>query len=409
MSNPSDGKAGTKGQSPGSSKAAPTQQARKQPIKPEPKPPQQAQKKKEPVEQRQAPPPASASGRQLVLPVVRAPSLDDLHVTVPAPEDITEQDVLERFHELMLEYARKRERAPGEPVRMGDLVLLETLGYAEGRLIPFSARSELELELDAQAFLPGFSEALVGTPVGENREVELTLPEDYPVEDLRGVKATFLVDVLGAQEVTLPDPESQEFIQELERGQTVDKVMESIADDLEEELAEELWLEARELVMDELVRRTGEVSLPPELVDEEIRRRWEEGELPLLRAKDFDADELKESLDGWLGDASTRREAERSLRIALALRAIVERDKLQLTPEKLEALVDDAVEPFGLSPEEARQALADPQTAGPIRDAAMHLLAVDHVMEHARVEFESGPEPSPGRPAADEAGAPAPG
>jgi trigger factor len=404
MSNQSDnGRPETKSQSPGSIEADPGKQ-----------------KLEQAVEQRQAPLPASASGREVV---VKVPSLDDLHVTVPAPEDITEQEALERFHELALEHAQKRERAPGEPVRMGDLVVLDTLGYAEGRLIPFSARSEVEMELAAQAQLPGFSEALVGTPVGESREVEVTLPEDYPVEHLRGAKATFLVDVVAAEEVTLPVAESKEFLQALGRGQTVDEVMESVADELEEERAEELWLEAQEFVLDELVVRTGELSLPPELVDEEIQRRWEERELPLLQEKDFDPEELKEALDGWLGDVSTRLDAERSLRIGLALRAIVVRDQLQLTPEKLEELVEEAVEPLGLSPEEARQALADPQTAGPIRDSAMHLLAVDYVMEHARIQFEGMPETIPGRPShgeesgppegeeleQEEEGAPAPG
>ena len=345
--------------------------------------------------------------------VVKPPSLDDLHVTVPAPEDITEQEVLERFHELALEHAQKRERAPGEPVRMGDVVVLDTLGYAEGRLIPFSARSEVEMELAAEALLPGFSEALVGTPVGEGREVEVTLPEDYPVEHLRGAKATFLVDVRAAEEVTLPGPESQEFLQALGRGETVDAVMESLADELEEERADELWLEARELVLDELVVRAGEMSLPPELVDEEIQRRWEARELPLLQEKDFDPDELKEALGGWLDDTFTRLDAERSLRIELVLRAIVARDQLPLMPKKLEEVVEKAVEPLGLSPEEAHQALEDPETAGPIRDSAMHLLAVDYVMEHAHIQFEGVPEPLPGppeseHPAREEEGAHAP-
>jgi trigger factor len=154
------------------------------------------------------------------------------------------------------------------------------------------------------------------------------------------------------------------------------------------------------------------MSLPRELVDEEIQRRWEERELPLLQEKDFEQDELKEALDGWLGDVSTRMDAERSLRISFALRAIVARDKLELTPEKLEELVDEAVEPLGLSPEEVRQALADPQTAGPIRDSAMNLLAVEYVMEHASIQVEGMPETieEEGEDLAEEEeGAPAPG
>jgi trigger factor len=342
--------------------------------------------------------PEALPRHQHSLPPVKAPSLENLKVTVPGPEELTEAELLARLHELALERAEKRERAPGEPVRMGDLVLLDTLGYAEGQLIPFSARADLELEMAPQAMLPGFCEALEGTPVGEGRELDLTLPEDYPVEHLRGVKATFLVDVLAAEEPELPEPESPEFLRLVDLGDTIEEVLEAVAEELAQEQAEELWLEAQELVLDELVLRTEEVALPPALVDEEIREQWRAAELPLLQEKDFGPDELQEALDGWLDDEATRVDAERRLRVSLALRAIIERDRLQLTPALLEELLEDAIEPLGLSLEEARQALADPEAAAPIREAAMHLLAVDHVMAQARIQFEGVQGIFPGRP-----------
>jgi trigger factor len=306
--------------------------------------------------------------------------------------------VLGRLHELALESAETRDRASGEPIQMGDLILIDTLGYAEGRLIPFSARSEMELEMAPQAMIPGFCEALVGAPVGDGREFEVVLPDDYPIESLRGVKATFLVDVLAAKEVDLPDPESQEFLHALGRGETLDEVMASIVDELSDEQAEELWLEAQERVLDELVLRLGEVQVPPELVDEEIREHWKANELPLLQQKDFAADELQEALEGWLGDTDTRVDAERRIRVSLALRAILEAQRLQLTPARLEELLGDVVQSLGMAQEDARQALADPETAGPVRDMATHLMAVEYVMSRARIQFEGVPGTFPGRP-----------
>jgi trigger factor len=350
------------------------------------------------AEERRGLSPRALPRRQLTLPAVKAPSLEDLRVTVPGPEELLEEDVLGRLHELALESAETRDRASGEPIQMGDLILIDTLGYAEGRLIPFSARSEMELEMAPQAMIPGFCEALVGTPVGDGRELEVVLPDDYPIESLRGVKATFLVDVLAAKEVDLPDPESQEFLHALGRGATLDEVMASIVDELSDEQAEELWLEAQERVLDELVLRLGEVQVPPELVDEEIREHWKANELPLLQQKDFAADELQEALEGWLGDTDTRVDAERRIRVSLALRAILEAQRLQLTPARLEELLGDVVQSLGMAQEDARQALADPETAGPVRDMATHLMAVEYVMSRARIQFEGVPGTFPGRP-----------
>ncbi|MFL5352372.1 peptidylprolyl isomerase [Archangium sp.] len=339
---------------------------------------------------------ARASGgatrpNELKLPTVKAPSLDNIQVSVPQDTDITQEELLMRFHEMVRSRSKTRERAPGEPVQMGDTVVLDTLGYAEGRLIPFSARSGLELEMAPSDLLPGLCEGLVGTPVGGGQEVEVTLPDTYPVEHLRGVRATFLVDVVAAREVTMPvDAESDAFVRSLGRGTTLESVMESIADEIADERADDMWLEAQERVLDELVLRT-EVELTVEMVDEEIRQAWSATEARLLAQKDFAPDELQEALDGWLEDPNTRLEAERRLRIAFALKAIIERDRLQLSPEKLNEVLEEAVVPFGLSVDEARRALANPSLAEGIRNSALQVVAVRHVMSKAQLQFEGVP------------------
>ncbi len=333
---------------------------------------------------------APQGNNELKLPTAKAPSIEGIQVTVPQDAEISQEELLMRFHEIVRSRASTRDRAPGEPVQMGDTVIIDTLGYAAGQLIPFSARGGLELEMAPSDVLPGLCEGLVGTAVGSGQEVEVTLPDTYPVEELRGLRATFLVDVVAAKEVKMPDAESDAFLRTLGRGNTLEAVMESIADEIADERADELWLEAQERVLDEIVRRT-EVDLTVELVDEEIRQAWSATEAKLLAAKDFAPDEMQESLEGWLGDENTRLEAERRLRIAFGLRAIIERDKLQLTPEKLNEVLEEAVAPAGLSLEEARRALANPATAEGIRNAATQVMAVRYVMGKAQVQFEGVP------------------
>ena len=97
------------------------------------------------------------------LPKVRAPSIEDLEVTVPMPADLTQDDLVRRFHELKRVHAKIRERKEGEEVALGDDVQLDTLGYSDVKLIPFSARFGLWLELAPQPTLPGFSEAIAGS------------------------------------------------------------------------------------------------------------------------------------------------------------------------------------------------------------------------------------------------------
>jgi trigger factor len=321
------------------------------------------------------------------LPDVKAPSLEGLEVTVPAGEDLTEDDLLERFHELARAHAEVRERAEGEPLSMGDEVRLDILGYANGRLIPFSTRLGHWMELAPQVMLPGFAEVIAEANVGDSLQVGITLPDDYPVESLRGMPARFLVDVRAAREVRMPDTESDEFLRVLGRGATHDEVVASIVDELEGERADLLWMDAQNLVLDTLVART-DVKVPEALVHEEIRRRWSQAEGEALALKNFSLEEQQEALDGWLHHPGIRDDVERRLKIALVLRAIAARDKLQLTSDKVRELLEGPSAAFGITPQQLNESLADPTTSAQMTDVAWHLLAVEHVMSQAKVRFE---------------------
>ncbi|RKH28443.1 peptidylprolyl isomerase [Corallococcus praedator] len=332
-------------------------------------------------------PVAPGLGHQADLPEVKAPSLENLDVRVPAGEDLTEEDLLERFHELARAKAEVRQRAEGEALAMGDDVQLDILGYANGRLIPLSTRMGYWMELAPQLMLPGFSEVIAEASVGDSVEVGLILPDDYPAEQLRGMPARFLVDVKAAREVRMPDTESDAFLQQLGRGATHEEVMGSIVEEMEGEMADLLWVDARNLVLDTVVSRT-EVQVPKALVDEEIRRRWLQMEGETLAQKFFSLEEQQEALDGWLHHPGIREDVERRLKIALVLRAIAQRDKLQLTPQVALELLKESSEPFGISEAQLRESMIDPAASAQMMDVAWHLLAVEHVMTLAKVTFE---------------------
>lgn len=322
------------------------------------------------------------------LPKVRAPSTDDLEVTVPMPADLTENDLVRRFHELKREHAKIRERKAGEEVAMGDDVTLDTLGYCEGKIIAFSARFGLTLELAPQPTLPGFSEAIAKGKVGDSLEIELVIPADYPVEALRTKPARFIVDIRAAKEVTEPDDESPAFLKAAGKGKTLDEVMDTIREELEDELADTLTLAGQDLVLDALIERS-DVQVSKALIDEEVRRRWGQLEGKALVERGFDATEQQEALESWLADPLTRTDCERRLKIALVLKAITERDKLQLTPEKLEEMATISAEPFGLSAADVKKGLRESkELTAQMAQTAWHMLAVEHVMSQASIKYE---------------------
>lgn len=328
------------------------------------------------------------AGKPPRLPEVAAPSLDNLAVKVPAADDLTQEDLLERFDEKARALAVKRDRKPGEPLAMGDDAQVDILGYVGGKLLPFSARFRFWMELAPLVALPGLAEGIAAGKVGESVQVSLTLPPGYPVEALRGKPVRFIVDLRAAREVKLPDTESKEFLARLGLGPDLEAVMDTLREELEQELADQLWAEAENLVLAELVAR-AKVQVPKALLEDEIRRRWAEVEGQALVEKGFDVEEQNEALKAWLDDPATRAECERRIAAGLVLRAIAERDKLALTPEKLEAIVAGYAKPFGFGDADVQAALRESkEQTTRLHDLAWHLLAVEHVLKAAKVTFE---------------------
>jgi trigger factor len=335
-------------------------------------------------------PPAQKAerGQPVELPTVEAPSLEGLSVTVPAPESFTVEQVQARFEELARPFATERARSPEEEIAWGDEVLLNIVGYSNGKILPFSVRTNVWLPLFPEPMLPGFYETLVGHSPGASLVVDIELAAEYPVESLQGAPARFLVDIQAAREVTYPDPEDPAFLQAFGRGKTLDEATRSVVAQMEEEHAQLLLLQAQQLVLNEVAERT-QVEIPESLIDEEIRRRWGATEGRSLAELDFTEEEQEESLQTWLKDPETRLEAEQRLKVGLALGAICKRDKLTLTPEYVEKVLSDEARSAGLTLDEAAQALrAEPQHLARIDQVAWHLMAVDYVMKKAKIRFE---------------------
>ncbi|MFP2933978.1 peptidylprolyl isomerase [Pyxidicoccus sp. 3LG] len=318
------------------------------------------------------------------LPAVQAPSLEGLTVALEAPAPLTEQDLVDRFDSLRRQHANRRERSPGEDVGPEDEVLLDVLGFANGRLMPFSTRENWWVSTAPDPMLPGFFEALVGAKVGQSFGIELTLPDTYVVESLRGQKARFLLDVKAARELKLLEDDSPELLKRLGMG-TLTDVMRHLADDLAREHTEEMERLTQERVMDVLVER-AQVGLSKALVDEEIRRRWAETERPVLARKSLQPDELQEALEGWLSDPLTRADAARRLTLALVLRAIATRDGVQPDRAATDALIDDLARLSGVSRQELGKTVKeDPALARRLYDLALHLATIDHVMKKVKL------------------------
>jgi len=325
------------------------------------------------------------------LPAAPAPSLDQLQVELPPQPPLPSGEELEallrtRLRDLLGEQAERQELASGQELRAGDEARVDVLGQVGAQVLADGTQMDAWVEVQPGAGIGGLFGQLAGQKVGQRVELEVVLPADYPEEPLRGQRARFVVRIHEAHRlVNVPSAEDPQALARLGRGYTQDQVLDSLADELGQELELASAQEAGLEVMAELARRV-KAQVPPQALEEELRRGWHQEEGRVLERLEVPAARLKASLEAWRADAGQREAAEQRLKVGLALRAIIAEDGLKLTPMRLHQLLEEADPDLWLQRSEIQRRLesGQPEEKALLR-TALYLLAVDYAVEHAEV------------------------
>ena len=186
----------------------------------------------------------------------------------PDKVEVTEEEVnhelghlLERYTELVVKDGA---------VENGDVAIIDFEGFKDGVAFEGGKGENYSLEIGSGSFIPGFEEGVIGMKVGDEKDLDLTFPEDYGVEDLAGAKVVFKVKVNEIK---------QKQTRELDKDFFDDLGMEGI--DTEEKLKDEIKasiqaqkeMDAENAYIDKIleeVSKNVEVEIPEEMVEDEI-------------------------------------------------------------------------------------------------------------------------------------------
>jgi trigger factor len=130
------------------------------------------------------------------LPEVPAPQVDNLKLERLTVEP--DQAAVDAQIRQLAEQSKRWEDAKGKyAARTGDLVVMDFDGKVGGKAFEGGTGEGMQAELGSGRLIPGFEDQLVGAKVGEEREVKVTFPADYPADKLAGKEAVFAVKVTG--------------------------------------------------------------------------------------------------------------------------------------------------------------------------------------------------------------------
>ena len=178
--------------------------------------------------------------------------------------------ILERYSELKVKEGKVEE---------GNIAIIDFEGFKDGVAFEGGKGENYELEIGSHTFIPGFEEQLVGMKNGEEKEIEVTFPEEYPAAELKGAKATFKVKVNEIKEKVARDFD-EELFEDL--GMEGVNSKETLEKEIEANIKAHKEVDSENKYVDSLLEEVGkntEVDIPEEMVEEEVDRllhRFEE-------------------------------------------------------------------------------------------------------------------------------------
>ncbi len=251
-------------------------------------------------------------------------------------EDKDRDDAIEKLIDNNLNYEVEEGRA-GEDK---DQLTIDFVGKIDGEVFEGGSAEGIEIVLGQGQFIPGFEEKLVGAKADEDRLVEVTFPEDYGADHLRGKQASFETKIKAVAKPQRPEA-NDAFAQSL-GVESFEKLQELFTQRISDEYAQAARSKLKREVLDAL-EAAHTFELPPTLVDREFEELWSQVTSAMERAKetwkdkDQTEEEAREEYHGI---------AERRVRLGLVIGEIGERNKIEVGEEELRKALLEKVRQF---------------------------------------------------------------
>jgi trigger factor len=320
-------------------------------------------------------------------PEVTLPEYKGVNVTVP-PSAVPDEEIEAQLTALQERFADFN-AIEGRPAAMGDFAVIdytstvegkpteEFLGKAAGYL---SGREGFWVRLDEKAFLPGFAAQLVGMNIDEAREITVTLPEDFPVEDLRNKDLVFQTTVKELKEAILPALDD-EMANRLAPGKT----MEEIKDIIRQNMAGERERKISDMKVNQIVAHFNaqvNFELPEELVLQETQSQADAMVKQGVKSG-MSENEIESQQDEIF--ASAGEQAISNLRTNFILQEIARVEKITVSDTELINHLAQIAQSRKVAP---KKFIKDMQRSGRIQNIRSSMAigkTIDFLVEHANV------------------------
>ena len=266
--------------------------------------------------------------------------------------EVSNEEIEHELGHLLEKYTEVVTKEDGE-VENGDIAVIDFEGFKDGVAFDGGKGENYSLEIGSGTFIPGFEEQLVGMKTGEEKDIQVTFPEDYMAEDLKGKEVTFKVKVNEIKQKQKRELD-KDFFDDL--GMEGVDTKEKLEKEIKEKISAQKEVEAENNHIDRLLEEIGknvDVDIPEEMVEEEIdhmmeqfKERLEMQGVSLDMYLKFTQSDEKALRDQMEKDAYQR------VLYRLMLEEIVKLEHIEVTDEEVEKELDEMAKKYNMEKDE---------------------------------------------------------
>ena len=314
-----------------------------------------------------------------VLPDVPAPAIDEIkleRLTVPADEAVVDQ----QLEQLASNNKRHNDAEEGHEAATGDLVVMDFVGKVDGVAFDGGTGEGMAIEIGSGRLIPGFEDQLIGVKKGDEKTINVTFPDDYQAENLKGKAATFDLKITDVKVPAEGGPDD-EFAKSLGL-ESLEQLRGLIKGQVEQELNGLTRTHMKRKLLDQLAAG-HDFDVPPSMVEAEFDQIW--AQLQHEAGHEADPEAARAELEAERDDY--RQIAVRRVRLGLLLSEIGQKNGIEVSQQEMQRLIMQAAQQYG--PEDRQRFIQyvqqEPMAAAQLRAPLYEDKVVDFLFGKAEI------------------------
>ena len=267
---------------------------------------------------------------------------------------VSKKEIEEAIDNMREEY--KENIVKNGKIEKNDIAVIDFEGFKDGVAFEGGKGENYSLTIGSNTFIPGFEEQLIGLSAGDKKDIELSFPDDYHVEDLKGQPVVFKVNINEVKQVKLPELDKDFFddlgMEGIDSKESLEKQVKENIKARKESEAEEKYTD---LLLSTISEKT-EIDVPETMINEEVDHMIEHFKQHIsmqgitieqfYQLTNSNEEKLKEQY---------KDEALKRIRYRLILEEIIKKEKIEVSDEEVEAKIDELAKKYNMTKDEVKK------------------------------------------------------